>query len=368
MRKIFNFFLFLSTTCVLVFVFLEIILRIYNPIPLRLKGEKIILPINQNYSFTNSYKQYDKLIIHKKNSLGFRGEELPENQKNIVKIITVGGSTTECFFVSEDKAWPQVMQNELRKHNANYWVNNAGLNGHSTFGHIILLKDIIVKLQPNYVFYLVGVNDLDRKDLNGFDGKMLRGQMVKMSDKGYFENLLLTLSNNSEVMNLAFNLRKVIKSRKQKIFVDKVLQLNPKDTLSLPNSYFKQMVSSQGDFLNAYRNRLKTLIKISQENNIKPVFITQPLLYGSGIDPISGIDLSKAKVSDVENGKLYWDKLELYNQVMRDLCNENKIPVLDLAKLMPKSSAYFFDPMHFTNEGSILVGKILAKEAYPIVK
>ena len=67
---------------------------------------------------------------------------------SFVKAIVVGGSTTECFFVTENKAWPQVFQQETRRNNPKFWVNNAGLNGHSTFGHLILLKDIIVKQKP----------------------------------------------------------------------------------------------------------------------------------------------------------------------------------------------------------------------------
>jgi hypothetical protein len=41
-----------------------------------------------------------------KNSLGFTtGLKKPENFEEVESIIAVGGSTTECYFVSDDKIW-----------------------------------------------------------------------------------------------------------------------------------------------------------------------------------------------------------------------------------------------------------------------
>ncbi len=363
MQKIWKSTLYVSYLLIFITFALEILLRIYNPIPFRIKGDKIVLPINQSYQFKNDYACFDSLIIHKKNSMGFRGEELPTDSANYTKIITIGGSTTECFFISDDKAWPQVMQTELRKRKRNVWVNNAGLNGHSSFGHLLLLKDVVLKYKPNYIYFLVGVNDMDRQDLNQFDNRMVLGKSVKMENNGWFKNAFLTLSNHSEVANLIYNVSKAIKARNQKIFVDKIVPLNPKDTLLIPSTIQNEVLGKQKSLLPAYRNRLLQLIQACRAQGVKPVMLTQPLLLGKGIDPITGSDLAKVKVSTDLNGQLYWEKLELYNELMRQLCREERVEMIDLANLLPKSSAYFYDPMHFTNEGSIRVGQILAESS-----
>jgi lysophospholipase L1-like esterase len=368
MKKIYTSLLYVVYLLLFIAFALEILLRIYNPIPFRIKGDKIILPINQSYSFTNSYLCFDSLIIHKKNSLGFRGEELPKDAADFTKIITVGGSTTECFFISEDKAWPQVMQSNLRKSHPKVWVNNAGLNGHSSFGHLVLMNDVIVKNHPDYVYFLIGVNDMDRQDLNQFDNRMLIDKSVDMADNHWAKDAFLTLSKHSEVANLIYNLSKALKARNQKIFVDNVVPLNPRDTLTIPESTFNSIITSQKKLLPAYQNRLLKLIEICRKNQIKPVLITQPLLLGFGKDPITGTDLGQSKVSNEMNGKLYWAKLELYNDVMRNVCREEHIDCIDLAKLLPKRSNYFYDPMHYTNEGSIRVGEILATESSRFIK
>lgn len=352
---------------IFIVIALEIILQFYNPIPFRIKGDKISLPINQSYSFVNEYPCFDSLIIHKKNSLGFRGEEMPKDS-NYTKIITVGGSTTECFFISDDKAWPQVMQRELRKNKPKIWVNNAGLNGHSSFGHLLLLNDVVLKQKPDYVYFLVGVNDMDRQDLNQFDNRMVLGKSVQMEQNGWLKNAFLTLTNHSEVANLVYNLSKAIKARNQAIFVDKIVALNPQDTLGIPVEKQNEMLSKQNSLLPAYRARLLKLIQACRAQGVKPVMLTQPLLMGKGIDPVTGTDLAKVKVSDGVNGALYWAKLELYNDVMRQLCQDEKVELIDLAALMPKTSEYFYDPMHFTNAGSIRVGHILAESSRRFLK
>ena len=44
------------------------------------------------------------------------------------------------------------------------------------------------------------------------------------------------------------------------------------------------------------------------------MFVTQPALFGNGIDELSGVDLRTVPVSGV-SGQRAWDVLELYNQV-----------------------------------------------------
>lgn len=338
---------------------LEIILRIFNPIPVRLKGDAITLPINQNYSFTNEYPCFDSLIVHQKNSLGFRGAELPEGRET-QKVIAIGGSTTECFFISEDKVWTQVLQDSLSANQENeFWVNNAGLNGHSTFGHNILLTDIIVPLEPDYVLFLVGVNDMDRADLNDFDKRYLNDADVAEKGGAWYRNTLLNLAKKSELINLFYNLSKALKAQKQQIFVDKVIALNPSDTLALEAAYVSKVLQEQEALLPAYKSRLDSLVVSCLDNEIKPVLITQPLLFGFGKDPISSTDLAKAKVFDGMNGQLYWEKLELYNDVTRNTAKQYGIPLIDLAATLPKSNEYFYDAMHYTNAGSIKVGQLI---------
>jgi hypothetical protein len=66
--------------CLVALAVLEVLLRVYNPLEMRFRPERIVLPVNKRYIFDNTEKFPTKLAkttIHTKNSLGFRGTSLP---------------------------------------------------------------------------------------------------------------------------------------------------------------------------------------------------------------------------------------------------------------------------------------------------
>ena len=110
-------------------------------------------------------------------------------------------------------------------------------------------------------------------------------------------------------------------------------------------------------YLKSYSERLIKLIKISREHDIEPIFITQPYLLGEGVDDVSGVNLANVAVRSY-NGKVAWQILELYNDVLRQAGTEHQVLVIDLARELPKSSRYYYDFYHYTNEGSTLIAEI----------
>ena len=116
MKSVTNKILYIIFLLVVTFLALEILLRIFHPFPVRLKGDKIVLPQNQVYNFSNNnISKLDKNITHTKNSLGFRGEEKPKNFNECLTILTVGGSTTECLFISDNHDWSFLLTGILKK-------------------------------------------------------------------------------------------------------------------------------------------------------------------------------------------------------------------------------------------------------------
>ena len=58
--------------------------------------------------------------------------------------------------------------------------------------------------------------------------------------------------------------------------------------------------------------------------------------------------------------------LEEYNNVVRSF--QNQAAVIDLSKLMPKNTAYFYDFIHFNKKGSVKVANLLTDELRLIIK
>lgn len=302
--------------CVLAFLILETILRICNPFPIRIKGHEIVLPINQKHIFTNS--QTDKLdreIVHRKNSIGFRGTEPPENFEAYTTLVAVGGSTTECSYLSDGKDWPALLQDRLRQHHTQIWINNAGLDGHSTFGHTILVRDYLADLKPDYILFLVGVNDVGRADLGRYDKKNIR-----YAHAGWKNSLV----KNSEVLSLIYSLSKSVKAFQYGLshhFTDfRTLQHRQFGDRAIVTELQKHQI-----FLSAYEERLKKLITVTINAGIHPVLATQPALIGSGMDDITGVNLETIEFRN-KNGKVYWETLQAYNQVTQKVAKIRSVP------------------------------------------
>ncbi len=345
----------------LAFILLEIILRIWHPFQYTVKGDKIILPANIRVKMKNKWiKKLDDTIYYSRNAIGLRGEEWPADPGKFKTIITVGGSTTECKFLSDSCTWPEKLRNRLSLHIGNIWLNNAGLDGHSTFGHLILMNDYIVKLHPNYVLFLVGTNDVELDKSGDLDDQDIKGVHTH-SIKYLFKSLF----NYSEVGSLLVSLYRNHLAYKKGL-IHKERDPGQLKTGAVDSIKRAEKMVLQKEYLINYSLRLNELAGISKNNGITPVFITQPALYGDVTDPTTKIYLGNLRLDDFDCAT-DWQVLQLYNDQIRKLRYQG-IAVIDLASAMPKDSKYFYDFMHYTNAGAEKVAGILADSLLRMLK
>ncbi|MBT3392288.1 MAG: SGNH/GDSL hydrolase family protein [Chloroflexi bacterium] len=347
-----NFLLMVAGLC-FALIMLEVFLRVLgNPFGFRIKGDQIVLPAHQKYEIHNTtVAQLDELIIHEKNSLGFRGAEPPTDFDANLTLVTVGGSTTECFYLSEGQTWTDGLGLLLEDNFSPLWINNAGLDGHSTYGHIVLMEDYLIQLQPKVILFLVGANDMGLGDAGAYDRGIEKNTNT-------LPGLLKSASGHSEVAALLYNLARFVITRQQDIGHGSL------DTVNLPALEISEQAKEAAlqmhrqQYLSPYQSRLEQLIALARENGIKPVLITQPALYGNGVDPETGIDWGRIAVKDLD-GETQWEILELYNDVTRQVGVANDVLVIDLADELQKDSNYYYDMLHFTPAGAQRVAQII---------
>lgn len=361
LRRFLQNFALLCIGLILALAMLEIALRIHNPFPSRLRGSSIRLPVNFRYEIRNDrIRSLDPLIVHTKNSLGFRGPEPPAPGERRLRIFTVGGSTTECSLIGDGNTWPELLGNHLRRSVPTLWLNNAGLDGHSTIGHMALLQQKLLALRPDAVLFLVGVNDLGRSGANQSDERFAgttSGSWSALSAK----NLALAVAERSETLSLIANLIRAQKARSANLPHEEVILRNLSHVEGPSSSQTEKERLRHAPFLAGYRQRLISLLDICRQHSVEPVLITQPALEGEGSDPVTGVDLGSVRMGEL-NGRMQWMILEWYNDVAREVGKSKGVAVIDLARTMPKSSSYFYDWNHYTNAGSAKVAEILAPE------
>ena len=106
----------LAIGCAAALLLFEAALRIYNPLQATVKGQKIVLPAGRRYVVDNrTISKLDRTIVHTKNSLGFRGAEPPIEFANHLTLVTVGGSTTECKYLSDGNTWTDLLGRKLKQ-------------------------------------------------------------------------------------------------------------------------------------------------------------------------------------------------------------------------------------------------------------
>jgi lysophospholipase L1-like esterase len=348
---------------VIALLLLEGMLRIYNPFGARIRGSHIVLARNRRYVFRNrDLPKLDPVITETRNSLGFRGPDPPADFANDLTIVAVGGSTTHGLYLSDDKTWPAQLSSLLQHSLRRVWLDNAGLDGHSTIAHMALLQDHIIQLHPKVVMFLVGRNDMAHTDLGDFDAEGLKSSVTFKTPQDF----LFSLSGYSEVASLVLDTYRTITSyhlglAHENVDLTKQGYENPSPLEET------QYLEKHRRGLPGYEARLKRLIQMCKDAGIEPVLITQPMLAGPVVDDVTHVDLAKVKVSPHNHcdGEMWWDAQELYNDVTRRVGSENGVVVVDLAREMPKSSRYFYDFVHFTNDGSQVVAEILYSSLCP---
>lgn len=346
----------------------ELVLRVYNPFESRVKGYAIQLPVRQRYVIDNlSNDKLDREIIHTTNSLGFRGAEPPADPDTFLTVLTIGGSTTECFYLSDGHTWTDALGRDLERSFRPLWINNAGLDGHSTFGHLVLL-DSIVKLRPKpkVALFLIGINDVGNEAPTASDTTLYRRYSVRQ----YWRRMV----THSEILALGVDVYRYVEARRRGLVQGSAFSIASRQ-IDLATSERRSMSPSEGAkliaehserYVPSYTARVQELIQRSRAHGIEPILITQPVLLGPTVDDVTGIALGDIEWHDA-NGAVMWKVMELYNDAVRQEGEADSVLVVDLARELPKSSRYFYDNVHYTNAGAELAAALIYRDICPFV-
>lgn len=348
---------------------LEVAVRLYSPFAMRIRGSRINLPVNTTtVIFNNDIKKLDVEVTQTRNAIGFRGSDPPADLADRVSIVAVGGSTTECFYLSDEKTWPAQLEHRLAPQFTNIWINNAGLDGHSTYGHLHLLNQYLATLRPKVVLYLIGLNDVGTDRPLIFDENLQRiagteGSIAKRSYLFFVENTATcALFDNFRRQRQASQAGVThgdVNHHELRVAAQQSVIVTSEDRAALLQEHRSQ-------YLSAYEQRVRMLIRATRTQQIQPVLITQPALYGPTTDPVTGVNLGEIRVGEF-NGEVRWEIVELYNDVTRLVSSEEDVWLIDLASEFPKDSSLYYDFHHFTNDGASRVADIVAAGLKPFL-
>ncbi|MGK0489083.1 MAG: lysophospholipase L1-like esterase [Candidatus Endobugula sp.] len=305
---------------------------------------------------------YDTISTVSFNSIGARSGEIDESAKH--KIIAIGGSTTACFALRQDKTWTSLLNDNLGD---DYWVGNFGRLGNDTNHHVQQANELLehnALKDTEAVIFLVGTNDFGRflGDEKNYLGST--PYQTKLAAFAYLPDSIMPFYRRLTVF-------KLLKKAKQSYLAStsknafglsqnsmQMLRQNSSKSDDLPNL---------NEALQHYADNLRAIISSVKSRGIAPIFMTQPTMWVEGLDDQYEKLLLMGGSYDRSNpdSLLYFTPRALesgigaFNDTLMRICKEEGVLYLDLALNMPKTTASFYDDCHFNENGAKQVADLL---------
>src|ERR1043166_6356455 len=310
------------------------------------------------------------------NSDGFRADELTPDFS--YRILAVGGSTTECLYLDQDEAWPQLLQKNLneKQHSQKVWVGSAGKSGPNTRDNIVQLRHILSQFkQLDALILLVGVNDLStrlRQDA-GYDPNFMRRedaerQLLSRAFAAPFEESL-PFYKRTAVWRLLREVKASVRPSREAVVEDEAgKQFVVWREHRRSASAIRRTLPDLNADLDEYARNVNTIIDLARQKSVRVVFVTQPYMWRPGLAPELNDLLWMGGIGNFqeEGGKEYYsvealaNGMELYNQTLLKTCRDRGAECVDAAALVPKDTTAFYDDVHLNEGGARRLAEILS--------
>lgn len=288
-----------------------------------------------NYSIKDLYEASVDEVNYSRDEFGLRDNCQDPSH---IRILTVGGSTTDLKYVSLNDTYQIVLEKLISSYaGQEVCVSNAGIDGHSTYGHIATFKywfPLIPNLNPEYVLLYIGINDaiLVRTKEVGIKPSLKKLYTVQrllplyryLRDR-FFDNERDTYTKHN---------------RAHYTVNDYVVSKLNDNTKSLTG------INTAG-----FRSRLETILGHISNMGAKPICVTQPHRY---VMKINGEMFGIPNIGRSDFSGLDYDySIRSLNNVMKELCGDSLIDLYSV----PFNEEHFYDGVHTTEAGSRYIGQ-----------
>ena len=294
------------------------------------------------------YQSGKPLITYTRDRHGLRGSYGPPGD---IRILTVGGSTTDQRHIGDGETWQDVLQRRFAQAGLTVPVANAGVDGQSSFGHIANFKwwfPDIPGLAPEFILFYAGINDYHKDVADRFDqfaaDRRDQGIAARIRDNSALWHLLKTLVGVYKAMVVS-------KIGHQRVRFDEL-------------KWVREPLQDNYDFmahrLDAYAARLRLLADLTRQAGATPIFVSQPSRhYRVAPQGIEG-EADESLIDDRRvNGVDFHRVMRKMDGAMKSVAAEKGALYVDLASRTEWTDADFYDLVHMTPQGAEKVGAFL---------
>ena len=278
------------------------------------------------------------------------------------EVFFIGGSTTLCQDMSEESRF-SVVSGKLLSLQTGLKVNtyNASLYMNNTLHDINTLVNKVLPYEPDIAVMMETCNDIFMLGAYG----------------SYWESDAHDLSIMYELPPDPNPTKYFFKGIKDFLFpnlfkaAQDALKGKPSGVPFSTEEYEPENYPGDNFFVEKFTKNLKLFIGICRAYDITPVLMTQAnrMVYPPDpvvdeyIDWITGPAQHEAHLSY----RQYMNLQNLFSQAIRDVAAEEGVKVIDLEAAVPKTKEYLFDPVHYTEKGSLMAAEIISRELAPLL-
>ena len=288
-------------------------------------------------------------------SRGFRtSKKVNYEDPSSFRIFAIGGSTTEEIYIDNQETWTARLEGLVKKESREFVETiNTGLSGLRAPNHLSTMQKTET-LNPDLYLFLVGGNDWNyhiKSYLhNGIQSYLHKGIRKNMTTTPFYVSL--NIVKNFLISKVEFTSNDV-RREKGDYYSNQNNSLSKADIRTLN---FNKVNDEYEDVMNKIAYRCNS-------NSYQCMFISQPSAYSQTITDELRIRLwmtppNEAYTLDLQS---LIQISSFYNEWLKNFTKTNELYFCDLASEIEPSTEFFFDDIHFNENGSKKVAEVIAK-------
>ncbi|KYG79442.1 hypothetical protein AWW67_13820 [Roseivirga seohaensis] len=318
------------------------------------------LNVKETFNGTHLFPGLTDVFTYTTNNQGYRSDSKFDESR--FGILALGGSTTECLTLGDHNIWTNLLEEKLNLNSdLKFTVGNIGASGLNSRHHLQQLLQLHKKYSGlKAVMLLVGINDF-LLDLHFPNKEIDSLSIARSAFKQYPRRFNIHWYERTEIY---MHLKKVKHNWINNRFDDKndivftvenyrerLKNLSP--TLALPDL---------SNNLTKYKNNIAAIYSYCIKNDLELILVTQPVLWHKNMSNYEWeltATAIKQEGTTTYSPQEYEKGMEMYNDVLRDFEEKDKVTLIDLSFELPKDTTVFFDFCHFNIQGAKKVSDVI---------
>lgn len=283
------------------------------------------------------------------NAQGFRTRErLGPKPPGELRVIALGGSTTEDVWNDAGLHWPLVAERALHAAGRrDVRIYNGAMSAYTTAHSLVRLSLDVLQYRPDVILVMHNINDLLVVYGAGAQGRPVDASyLVKYGRKS-----LTSVLDESDV----------VLSRLWVFARERLRRLAP----ARPPPPLEDYDLESGRTL--FERNLRSLVAVARAHGAEVVFVTMPLAR-SPLRFDETAALARGGVLDrMPSHDRFLADFDAYNESVRRTGAELGAPVIDAARLVPPDDPLFADLVHTTSAGVQVMGEAVGSRLLEIL-